>query len=233
MENYTQNASIKFWAEEDRPREKLMQLGRQTLSNSELIAIIIGSGSVNESALELSRKILSSVDNDLNELSKMGIADLKKFKGIGEAKAISIVAALELANRKTSTQSKNLPESISTSFHAFTTLSSKFLDLPHEEFWIILLNRRNIPIKIFPISKGGLAATIVETRIILKIAIENLASGIILAHNHPSGNPQPSESDKSLTKNIKEAAKHMDISILDHIIVAGNTYYSFSDEGIL
>ena len=234
MESYHQKTAIKFWAEEDRPREKLIAHGKQSLSNSELLAILIGSGTPKESALELSRRILGSVGNDLVRLSKLGLAELKQFKGIGEAKGVNILAGLELAKRRKESNTENeFTEALSTSFQAYTLLSEKLLDLPHEEFWIILLNRRNIPIKIACISKGGLAATIVDVRMILKIALENLASGIILAHNHPSGSPQPSDADKSLTKNIKESARLMDINILDHLIFGEKNYYSFCDEGLM
>jgi DNA repair protein RadC len=223
---------IKSWAEEDRPREKLMGKGRQILSEAELIAILIGSGSRSETAVELSKRILSTVENNLNELGKLGVKELTKFKGIGEAKAISIVAALELGRRRKETEVVKR-EKITTSKDAYDAMKGKMSDLPHEEFWMIILNRANAIIKKELISRGGVAGTVVDTKIIFKTAVEHYASSIIICHNHPSGNLKPSEADIRITKNIKEAGKIMEIPLIDHLILSENGYYSFADEGML
>jgi DNA repair protein RadC len=224
--------TIKTWAEEDRPREKLVEKGRQILSEAELIAILIGSGSRNETAVELSKRILSSVNNNLNELGKLGVQELTKFKGIGEAKAISIVAALELGRRRRETESAKR-DKISTSKDAYEILKGSMADLPHEEFWMLILNRANAVVKKELISRGGVAGTVVDTKIIFKSAIEHYASSIIICHNHPSGNLKPSEADIKITKNIKEAGRIMEIALIDHLIIAENGYYSFADEGLI
>ncbi|NOQ24747.1 MAG: DNA repair protein RadC [Bacteroidales bacterium] len=229
MENHS-SLSIKDWAIEDRPREKLVKKGVQSLSDAEIIAILIGSGSRNESAVELSKKVLKSANNNLNELGKLNIPDLTKMKGIGEAKAITILAALELGRRrkvseiitkKKITQSKDI-------FELFQPILG---DLPHEEFWILLLNRSNRIIEKLKISQGGVSGTVIDIKIILKQAIEKLASSIILCHNHPSGNRKPSNSDDSITKKLKKGADLLDIQVLDHIIVADVEYFSYADEG--
>jgi DNA repair protein RadC len=224
--------TIKTWAEEDRPREKLVGKGRQILSEAELIAILIGSGSRNETAVELSKRILSSVNNNLNELGKLGVQELTKFKGIGEAKAISIVAALELGRRRRETEIVKR-DKITTSKDAYEILKGSMADLPHEEFWMLILNRANAVVKKELISRGGVAGTVVDTKIIFKSAIENYASSIIICHNHPSGNLKPSEADIKITKNIKEAGRIMEIALIDHLIIAENGYYSFADEGVI
>jgi DNA repair protein RadC len=229
MENHS-SLSIKDWAIEDRPREKLIKKGVQSLSDAEIIAILIGTGSKNESAVELSKKVLKSANNNLNELGKLNIPDLTKMKGIGEAKAITILAALELGRRrkvseiitkKKITQSKDI-------FELFQPILG---DLPHEEFWILLLNRSNRIIDKLKISQGGISGTVIDIKIILKQAIEKLASSIILCHNHPSGNRNPSSADDSITKKLKKGADLLDIQVLDHIIVADVEYYSYADEG--
>jgi len=232
MEDILPSLTIKTWAEDDRPREKLLSKGRQTLSDAELIAILIGSGSRNETAVELSKKILASVSNNLNELSKLSINDLIKFKGIGEAKAISIVAALELGRRRKETENIKREKIVSSQI-AYDFMKPTFIDLPHEEFWILLLNRSNAVIKKECISRGGVAGTVVDTKIIMKLALENLASSIMLFHNHPSGNLKPSDADIKITKNIKAAGQLMDVQLLDHIIMTDSNYYSFNDEGIM
>ncbi len=232
MNTYASKLSIKAWAEEDRPREKLLQKGRHALSEAELIAILIGSGNKKETAVELSQRILASCSNDLNRLAQLSIQDLMKFNGVGEAKAISIVAALEIGRRKKETAAKP-KEKINSSKDVYHIILPRFEDLPHEEFWIILLNKSNTVISINPISKGGVAGTVVDIRIILKTAIDSLASGIILCHNHPSGNIQPSEQDIKLTRKLKESAMMMDIQILDHLIITNTQYLSFADEGLL
>lgn len=225
--------SIKTWAEEDRPREKMLLKGVTALSDAELLAILIGSGNSTESAVELSQRILHSVDNNLNVLGKRAIKELTSgFKGIGEAKAISIVAALELGKRRGST---DMPQrtGIRSSRDAFQLLHPILCDLPHEELWITLMNRAGKVIEKIKISQGGTAETSADLRLILKAAITGLASGIILFHNHPSGNLKPSAHDDLLTQRLLKSAKLMDIALLDHIIIADNSYYSYADEGRL
>lgn len=224
------NTSIKNWALEDRPREKLLNKGIHALSDSELIAIILGSGTRQLSAVELARLILQHADNNLNKLGKLTVPDLMKFKGIGEAKAISIVAVMELGKRRKLSEIIDKP-SIKSSKDVYEIFHPLVADLPHEEFWILLLNRSNRIINKTKISQGGIAGTVIDTKLILKTAIEHLASSIILCHNHPSGNLTPSESDIDITKKLKTASEYMDIKLLDHIIVADHSYYSFIDEG--
>ena len=224
--------SIKDWSEDDRPREKLLQKGIQSLSDAELIAILIGSGNRDMSAVELSKYILSENSNNLNNIAKKSVQELINFKGIGEAKAISILSALELGKRRESSEVEERNK-ITSSKDVFLLLNSKYKDLPYEEFWVIFLNRSNKIIHKERMSQGGVSGTVVDIRIILKKAIENLASSIILSHNHPSGQLKASKQDLDLTQKLKEAAKLIDVSVLDHIIVADNKYYSFADEGIL
>lgn len=226
------NLSIKDWSLEDRPREKLLQKGIATLSDAELIAIIIGSGNRDESAVGLSKRILSSVNHNLNELGKLTIDDLQKHKGIGEAKAISIVSALELGRRRKHSEIID-KQKITTSREVFEVFHPLLADLPHEEFWIILLNRSNKIIEKLRISQGGISGTVTDVRLIMKTGIEKLASTLILCHNHPSGNTKPSDADISITQKIKEAGTIMDITLLDHIIITDGSYYSFADEGLL
>jgi DNA repair protein RadC len=232
MEEIKQSFGIKSWAEDDRPREKLIGKGRQILTDAELIAILIGSGNREDTAVELSKKILASVSNNLNELGKLSISDLSKFKGIGEAKAISIIAALELGRRRRETETVKR-DKITCSKDVFDIMKPIMLDLPHEEFWLLILNRSNTVIKKELISRGGVSGTVVDTKIIFKSAIENLASSIIISHNHPSGNLKPSDADIKITKNIKDAGKIMDIPLFDHLIITDKGYYSFNDEVIL
>lgn len=225
-----QKLSIKDWAVEDRPREKLLTKGTSSLSNAELIAILIGSGNRNESAVDISKRILNDVNNNLNELGKVSIEKLKRdYIGIGEAKAISIVAAMELGRRRKMSEVGEKPK-ISCSRDVYDIMHPVLADLPYEEFWILLLNRGNKVIMHQKISQGGIAGTIIDTRLIMKSAIDQLASSIILCHNHPSGNKLPSGQDKSITQKLKEAGKVMDIPVLDHIIVTDGGYYSFADE---
>ncbi len=224
--------SIKDWAVEDRPREKLLLKGTRSLSDAELMAILIGSGNAEDSAVELARKILANSANDLNELGKKQVTDLLKFKGIGEAKAVIILAALELGRRRKD-QMPSEKTTIKSSGDAANFFKPLLEDLPVEEFWILLLNRSNTVIDKFMVSQGGLTGTVIDVRIILKTALEKLASALILCHNHPSGNTQPSEADKQITRKIKDAAQLMEISVLDHVIIAHHQYFSFADEGIL
>lgn len=231
MEN-SGKLSIKKWAKADRPREKLLEKGKQALSDAELIAILLGSGTKELTAVELAQKILHHTGNDLNKLGKLSIKELMQHKGIGEAKAISIAAALELGRRRKETESQQ-KVIIKTSNDAYEYIAPFLSDLPHEEFWVIYLSRNNSVIYHSKIGQGGVSATIADIRIILKIAIEHLASGIIICHNHPSGNNNPSETDILLTQKIKDAAKLMDINLLDHIILTDNSYYSFADKSKL
>lgn len=223
---------IKCLAEDDRPREKLLTIGRQNLSDAELLAIQIGFGTREETAIQLAQRVLNHYDNNLSRLAKASVAELKKFKGIGEAKAINIASAFELGRRRNDYETINQSK-ITSSKDAFQFFNKKLSDLPHEEFWILLLNRANSVVKMECISKGGISGTVVDARLILKPAIESLASGIILCHNHPSGQLKPSEQDLSLTKKIKESSRLMDINLLDHIIIGDQKYLSFADEGIL
>ncbi len=226
-----QKLSIKDWALEDRPREKLVAKGIQSLSDAELIAILISSGNREESAVELSKRILKSAENNLNTLGKLSLNDLQKFKGIGEAKAISIVAALELGRRRKLSEiiEKKMIKSSKDVFEFFHPILA---DLPHEEFWVVFLNQSNKIIDKYRASQGGIASTVIDVRLIMKAAIEKLASGIILCHNHPSGNLKPSKSDIDITTKLREAGKIMDIKVLDHVIVTDEKYFSFGDEGI-
>lgn len=232
MKNYESHLTIKSWAEEDRPREKLLIQGKHSLSNAELIAILIGSGSKNESAVELSKKILNSVESNLIELSKLAVKELCKFSGIGEAKAISIIAALELGKRRRFSDILN-KQKIGSSKDAFEILQTYISDKDYEEFWIVLLDRSTHIKKIARISEGGVDSTVADPKKIFKVALDFNASSIILSHNHPSGNIKPSMNDIKLTKKLVEAGKLLDIQILDHIIVGDENYYSFADENLL
>ncbi len=232
MEELLKHIPIKSLSEDDRPREKLVSIGRQNLSDAELLAIILGSGSRAETAVQLAQRMLNAHHNDLNRIAKLSVNELKKFKGVGLVKAIEINAAFELGRRRKDAENNEKPK-ISSSGDAFRLFAKKLADLPHEEFWMILLNRANSVLKMECISKGGVSGTVVDVRLILKPAIEQLASGIIICHNHPSGNIKPSEQDQQLTKKIKESAKVMDISLLDHLIIGDRDYFSFSDEGLL
>lgn len=224
--------SIKDWAEEDRPREKLLKLGKSSLSNVELLAILISSGTKKKSAIDLGREVMELASNDLTKLSKWSVADYCKIEGIGEAKAIIISASLELAARRVVSKANDVA-SIKTSHDAYLHMKHRLEDLNHEEFWIITLNRKNSIINQYKISEGGITATVVDMRKIFKLAIDDKSTGIIVFHNHPSGNHLPSEADNQLTRKLKESGKLLDISVLDHIIVCQGTYYSYADEGQL
>lgn len=226
------NFPITNWAEDDKPREKLMLKGKVALSDGELIAILIGSGSRNESAVELSKRILASVDNNLNGLGKLSIQQLMTFKGIGEAKAISIIAAMELGRRRRTEEAVELKK-ITSSKSIFELMQPIIGELSHEEFWIIYLNNSNKVISKSQLSKGGITGTVVDTRLVFKSAIENGAVAVILVHNHPSGTLVASEADKQITRKIKLAGESLDIKVLDHLIVTETNYFSFADEGIL
>jgi DNA repair protein RadC len=219
-------------AVEDRPREKLYQKGTSSLSDAELLAILIGSGTRKRSAVDLGRELLSMVNNNLNSLGKQTIADLTKIKGIGNARAITIAAALELGRRRKLAETPEIPQ-IKCSKDVFDMLSPILSDLPHEEFWILFLNRSNKVMNRMKLSQGGISGTVTDVRMVMKRAIEYLASGIIVCHNHPSGNLNPSESDTRITQKIKEAGNIMDIQLLDHLIISEKEYYSFADNGLL
>jgi DNA repair protein RadC len=224
--------SIKQWAEEDRPREKLLLKGRTALTDAELIGILIGSGTQDLSAVELSKQILSAVGNDLHALAKLTVKDLVKFKGIGEAKAISIVSALELGRRRKEAEPTQRTV-IRSSADIYALMKPYLLDLPHEEFWVVLLNRANQVLKKNPISAGGITGTVVDPRLIFKAALDELATGIILVHNHPSGNLKASTQDMDITKKLVAGGKVLDIAVLDHLIFTNSGYLSFADENLM
>ena len=230
MEN--NRLTIKSWAEEDRPREKLILKGKSALSEAELIAILLGSGNKRQSAVELAQHILNHCQNNLASLAKLSIKDLQKFNGIGEAKAISVVAALELGRRRKESEPIKKVK-INSSKDAFELLNGDLVDLQHEEFWIILLKRNNEVIRKEMLSKGGISGTVVDPKIIFKRALEESASALILAHNHPSGNLTASKEDIQLTDKLKEAGKSLDIPVLDHLIITDQAYFSFADQGLL
>ena len=232
MKVYQEKLGIKLWAEADRPREKLLLNGRRHLTDAELIAILIGSGNKNETAVDLSKRILAFYNNDLDALGKVSVKDFSRFKGIGGAKAIAIVAALELGRRRKETAANDVVK-ISTSANAFDVLQPVFADLNHEEFWILLLNQANYIIGKQLISKGGMAGTVADPKIIFKTALEHNAAYIILAHNHPSGNLKPSAQDLNITRKMVEAGKMLDLHVLDHLIVTDKLFFSFGDEGLI
>lgn len=224
--------SIKNWSEADRPREKLMDKGKAALSDAELVAILIGSGNRQESAVQLCKRILASADHNLGTLGKMSIAQLTDFKGIGEAKAITIVAALELGRRRRAGETLQL-DKITSSQSAFELMQPIIGELPHEEFWIIYLNNSNKVIHKSQLSKGGITGTLVDVRLVFKTAFEVGAVGLILTHNHPSGTLSPSDADKQITKKLKIGGESLDIKVLDHLIITENAYFSFADEGLM
>ncbi len=233
MKNYEKNTfGIKTWAEADRPREKLQLKGKASLSDAELLAILLGSGSQNETAVSLAQRILQSASNNLTELGKRNITELQKFKGIGEAKAITIVAAMELGRRRQQTNYLKKPK-ITCSLDTYHIVAPTLIDLSHEEFWILLLNRRNSVIGKEQISIGGSSSTVVDAKIVFRKAIEKQATALILCHNHPSGNLNPSNHDIDLTKKLKNAGEMLDIQVLDHLIVSERGYFSFADEGMI
>lgn len=232
MSEKSPSFSIKNWSEDDRPREKLLNKGKSALSDAELVAILIGSGSRNESAVDLCKRILASTENNLSALGKLSIKQLMEFKGIGEAKAISIIAALELGRRRRGEEALQ-QKKIESSQSVFELMQPIIGELPHEEFWIVYLNNSNKVIHKNQLSKGGITGTLVDVRLVMKTAIEVGAIGIILAHNHPSGTLKPSEADKQITKKLKMGAESLDIKVLDHLIVTEKAYFSFADENLL
>ncbi|WP_080779000.1 RadC family protein [Chryseobacterium phocaeense] len=224
--------TIKFLAEDDRPREKFLLKGKNSLSDSELLAIIMGSGSKDESALELARKIMASVHNNWHQLSLLSSKELMKFKGIGEVKALSIIAALEIGKRRAVQEVPN-KAIISNSGDAYLILKNQLSDLRTEEFWAIFLNQSNKVIHISQLTQGGISQSVVDVRILFKTALDHFSTGIIIAHNHPSGSLVPSKEDMNITQKINEAGKTLSIQLLDHIIITQDAYLSFSDEGLL
>lgn len=232
MSDKSTSFSIKNWSQDDQPREKLLYKGKATLSDAELVAILIGSGNRSESAVSLCKRILASVDNNLSDLGKLSIKQLMEFKGIGEAKAISIIAALELGRRRRSEEALQ-KKKIQSSKSVFELMQPVIGELPHEEFWIVYLNNSNKVIYKNQLSKGGITGTLVDTRLVLKTALEVGAVGLILSHNHPSGTLKPSQADKDVTLKLKTAAQSLDIKVLDHLIITENAYFSFADEGML
>lgn len=231
MNNY-KSGTLKSWAVQERPREKVMANGIQYLTDAELLAILMGSGTRNTTAVDLARNILGGAENNLQELGRKSITDLQKIKGVGPAKAISVLAAMELGRRRSGTlQMEKIPvKSSETVFSLFHPIMG---DLDHEEFWLLMLNRANRVLGRFKVSQGGLSGTVIDTRIILKKALDNLASSIIVCHNHPSGNMQPSDADVKITEKLKKAAEILEIKLLDHIIIADKSYFSFADEGLI
>lgn len=232
MQDKPTSFSIKNWSDDDKPREKLVHKGRSILSDAELIAILIGSGSRAESAVELSKRILASVDNNLNELGRLSIKQLMTFKGIGEAKAVSIAAALEVGRRRRGEDSLKI-DKIGSSQDVYHLLQPILGDLEHEEFWILFLNNSNKVLHKAQLSKGGITGTLVDVRLVMKQTLELGAVAIILAHNHPSGTLRPSTADKQITQKIKTASETLDVKVLDHLIITQKSYYSFADEKIL
>lgn len=224
--------SIKFLAEDDRPREKFLLKGKSSLSDSELLAIIMGSGNRDETAVELARRILGSVNNNWNQLSLLSVKDLMKFKGVGEVKAISIATALEIGRRRAGQEVPEKPV-ISNSGGAYEIFRNHLSDLRTEEFWAIFLNRSNKVIHFAQLTQGGINQSIVDIRVLFKTALDHFSTGIIIAHNHPSGSLQPSREDIEITQKIKIAGETMNIQLLDHLIITQNSYFSFSDDGLL
>lgn len=230
-----QGSGIKSWAIDDRPREKLALKGAEALSDSELLAILISSGNKEKTAVDLAKEILQLGGNDLEEVGKLSLMQLQKVKGIGQARAISIAAALELGRRRQQGSVNVLRDVdvLKSSKAVAGYLQMRLQDYQHEVFAVLFLNNSNKIKRFEIISKGGLTSTVADPRIIFKLALENNASNLILCHNHPSGKLEPSQSDISLTEKIKSAATHLDMRVLDHVIVSTNGYYSFADEGLI
>lgn len=233
MDNYHQKLGIKTWAHADRPREKLILQGRRALTDAELIAILISSGNKTETAVDLSKRILSYYQNDLAKLAKLGIKELSKFKGIGIAKAMGIVAALELGRRRKDKESEKVLPKITSSIDAYAIFRSELADLEHEELWVLLLNKAHRVMVKQHISTGGQGITVVDPKVIFKIALEQNAASIILGHNHPSGNLTASVSDIRVTKKLVEAGKLLELPILDHLILTDHHFISMADEGLI
>jgi len=232
MEVYSNRSVIRNWAEEDRPREKLMLKGRHTLSDAELLAILICSGTKNESAVDVAKRILRNANDNLAELARMGITELTRVKGIGKVRALTIAAALELGRRRDESVIMDRGK-ITKSLDAYTIFRSTMSDRPYEEFWIILLNKGNKIIQKCCISEGGISGTVVDPKKVFKIALDHHASSIILGHNHPSGTTRPSDADNKITKKLFAAGKLIEVDVIDHLIIGEGGYYSYADEGVL
>lgn len=224
--------SIKSWAEDDRPREKLLLKGAEALSDAELIAILLGSGSREDTAVGLAQKIIADYDNNLNELGRASLVEFLRYKGVGEAKAVTLLAALELGRRRQTKEASNL-HIVESSQNAYKFLKGKLADLDHEQFWLVLLNRGNRVVGMHQVSAGGVAGTVVDPKLVFRAALDRKASAIILAHNHPSGTNKPSQADINLTKKLVQAGKLLEINVHDHIIISPTGYYSFADDGLL
>jgi DNA repair protein RadC len=231
-ENYENRIPMSLWAEDDQPSQKLLLKGTGSLSDAELLSLIIGSGIPGENSLDIARNMLSNCGNSLCEFWKFGVTDLQKIKGIGEKRAVKICAMFALARRRNESEII-LKDKISRSTDAFGIFKALIGDLPYEEFWILMLSKANKVIKKARISEGGVSGTVVDPKKIYKIALDHHASSLILGHNHPSGNIQPSEADQKITKKIKECGTLLDIAVLDHIIIGGDRFFSFADEGVL
>lgn len=232
MESYSKRLTIKDLAEDDRPREKMERKGAASLSDAELIGILLRVGNANETAVEVAQRLLSSVNQSLNELARLSLGQLTRIKGIGKTKAITILAALELGRRRSAEGAVNR-ERIFSSRSVIEIFQPMLSDLPYEEFWVLLLNKSNKVIERAKLSQGGVGGTVVDPKIVLKLAVERLASALIVVHNHPSGNPQPSDKDIALTKKLRNASEFFDISLLDHVIITDGECYSFADNGII
>lgn len=232
MNDKSKSFSIKTWKEDDQPREKLIKKGKASLSDAELIAILLGSGSRDESAVDLAKKILKFTGNNLNALAKLTVEQLMQFKGIGEAKSVSIVTALELGLRRRLEEALDIPK-ITSSRDVFEIMHPIIGTLQHEEFWVLFMNNSNKIIHKIQLSKGGITGTLVDIRIIMKKAIELSSTALILTHNHPSGTLKPSNADIQLTQKVKKAGETLDIKVLDHIIITEKAYFSFADSQIL
>ncbi|MCB0397073.1 MAG: DNA repair protein RadC [Flavobacteriales bacterium] len=227
-----EHRSIRHWSRQDRPREKMFDMGAASLTDSELLAILLRSGYKDGSAVDLARKLMEAADHKLSRLSTMGVKELKQFKGMGEAKALTVMAAMELGRRRRLAGYEEFP-AISGSSDAFDLIAPVLEDLSHEEFWVLFLNRANRMIAKASVSRGGVSGTVADPKIIFKLALEHLACGVILCHNHPSGNVKPSNADKILTEKLKAAGHFLEIQVLDHLIIGGHAYFSFADEGLL
>lgn len=223
---------LREWSPQDLPREKLIQKGKAVLTDAELVSLLLGHGTRSVSSVELGKRVLHQANNSLHDLARMTVKDLTRIDGVGRTKAMAIVAALELGRRRRELSPESRP-SLRKSADAYDILKPMMLDIPHEEFWIILVNRANRLIRVNQVSHGGVAGTIADPKIIFKMAVEELASGIILAHNHPSGNLTASQADIELTRKLSAGARLLEMQVLDHIILAGQNYFSFADEGLI
>ncbi|MCX6241388.1 MAG: DNA repair protein RadC [Bacteroidetes bacterium] len=229
-ESYENRIPMRLWAEDDIPSQKLLMKGISTLSDAELLSIIIGSGVSGENSLDIAKKMLSNCGNSLCEFWKYGVSDLQKIKGIGQKRAVKITAVFALARRRNESE-VILKEKITQSHQAFEIFKSLMGDLPYEEFWILLLNRSNRLLKKIRISEGGVSGTVVDPKKVFRFCLDNQACSILLGHNHPSGNIQPSEADCKLTKKLRDCGLMLDVDVLDHIIIGDDRYYSFADDG--